>query len=158
MDNFLWDLVCPCGARQVTCGSSQAVRELRFQTHSTQTSRVAYLSMPGHLDCAISCLSRQDKAAFIVFRPFNGSDWPGQQGLLSGRSKSCSHFLSLLTPFLYPAIPKNLFQARQKQNPKKHQRFLSPPMGMSRVSGPAGKNHTGCLAEGSLCHRGKTPN
>lgn len=65
---------CPRGARQVTCGNSQAARELRFQTHSAQTSHVAYLSMPGHLDTAISRLSRQDKTAFIVFRAFNRSD------------------------------------------------------------------------------------
>lgn len=98
----------------------------RAQISNTLNSNIPspYLSMPEHLDCAISCLSRQDKAAFTVFRPFNGSDWPCQQGLLSGRSKPCSHF-SLPPDALFPpprtAHSPNLFWARQKQNPKSAQ-------------------------------------
>lgn len=44
--------------------------------------------MPGHLDSSISCLSKQDKEAFIVFGPFNRSKWPGQRGIPLQRGPS----------------------------------------------------------------------
>lgn len=40
-----------------------------FKRPQLQHPRVAYLSTPRHLGCAILFLSRKDKAAFIVFSP-----------------------------------------------------------------------------------------
>lgn len=56
-----------------------------FKHTQLKRPRVAYLSTPRHLGRAILFLSRKDKAPFIIFRPFNGSGWPSQQGFLSFR-------------------------------------------------------------------------
>lgn len=56
--------------------------------------------MPRHLDSSISCLSKQDKEAFIVFGPFNRSEWPGQQGIpLQTGPSSAPIFFKNYLPF-----------------------------------------------------------
>lgn len=102
---------CPHGAGQVTCGNSQS--EISdFKRALLKHPRVAYLSTPRHLSCAILFLSRQDKAAFIAFRSFNESNWPCQQGFLS--------FKSNLRPFFaynfHSAFPQSLLFQSSPQN------------------------------------------
>lgn len=82
-----------------------------FKHPQLQHPRVAYLSTPRHLGCAILFLSRKDKAAFIVFSP---AEWL-RLAMPAGAPLTASPFSAVIASYNFPSPPTPPKNQRQKQ-------------------------------------------